>query len=462
MRFLYFQDAKEIAPRQWKDGSYQGGIARLAQVLKEQGNESSNTITAFGGELTSGSVFGSLYRGEPFVTLFNQLGVDVAGLGNHDFDFGTQHIRNLIDQAEFPWLSTNLDTSTGEPFSPDGRSVVLHAGSKRIGIISLTGAMETTNVSQEVQEKDALKSAREAVDDLKKEEVDAIIALSQADRSTSLEVAESIPEILAVLREEDGAQTIEKIDKTQDGRWVISAKADYGSVIALDIDFKEDNGSTIMPSRPKVDYNIIPVDEGVSEDKSFLAEQRKYELMMEEELKEVLGTNPYPLTKGEIGMKAAEQFRQYYNADIGFAGGVRVDNLAAGQVTRGDILSIFPFNNKVISLEVTGQEIRDTLEAYLDEDPDTWEENTPWVSGAHLDIAPHKPKGQRIRSIQVGSEEIKPGKLYSFATTDYLRDNEKSGRHMTHAPVLGDDGVTDAEVLSRAFSSYPLSESYKE
>ena len=108
---VYFQDMKEFEPRTWDDGSQQGGIAYLATALETLREEEGDPIVAFGGELAAGSLFGSVFRGEPFVEAFNELGVDVGNFGNHDFDYGLDHTRSLIEKAEFPWISSNLTLS---------------------------------------------------------------------------------------------------------------------------------------------------------------------------------------------------------------------------------------------------------------------------------------------------------------------------------------------------------------
>ena len=66
---VYFQDMKEFEPRAWDDGSQQGGIAYLATALETLREEEGDPNVAFGGELAAGSLFGSVFRGEPVATV---------------------------------------------------------------------------------------------------------------------------------------------------------------------------------------------------------------------------------------------------------------------------------------------------------------------------------------------------------------------------------------------------------
>lgn len=117
---VYFQYMKELEPRTWDDRPRQGGIAYVATALGRLRQQEGDPIVALGGELAAGSLFGSVFRGEPFVDAFNDLGVDVGNFENHDFDYGVEHTRDLIDKAEFPWISSNQTTQGGNPISEDG------------------------------------------------------------------------------------------------------------------------------------------------------------------------------------------------------------------------------------------------------------------------------------------------------------------------------------------------------
>lgn len=172
---VYFQDMKEFEPRVWDDGSHQGGIAYLATALENIRQEEGDPIVAFGGELAAGSLFGSVFRGEPFVEAFNELGVDVGNFGNHDFDYGVDHTRSLIEKAEFPWISSNLTTQNGEPISEDGTTFTAKSGDLTVGFVSLTDDLDRTVAAKDVVMGDFVQSARAGVNKLQEESVDAIV-----------------------------------------------------------------------------------------------------------------------------------------------------------------------------------------------------------------------------------------------------------------------------------------------
>lgn len=97
--------------------------------------------------------------------------------------------------------------------------------------------------------------------------------------------------------------------------------------------------------------------------------------------------------------------------DIGFAnkGGVRVD-MPAGQVMADDIMSMFPFRNRLYYLALRGRDVRVILEQMASGD---WQ----IVGGCRAEV-----KDGRLLRATVGGEELDDERLYGVATIDFLLD----------------------------------------
>lgn len=92
-----------------------------------------------GGDMWTGPAVSALLQGRSMADVMNRMGYDAAAVGNHDFDFGEQVLRDRARQSEFPFLSANLvDRETGE--APDFvRPYVIHeVDGIRVGIVGLT------------------------------------------------------------------------------------------------------------------------------------------------------------------------------------------------------------------------------------------------------------------------------------------------------------------------------------
>ena len=87
-----------------KDLSYDT-IADLKQALALE-NKAVLLIDA--GDHIQGTAYGSMDKGATIIELMNAAGYDLATLGNHEFDYGMEGAMNVIEWADFPYVSANF------------------------------------------------------------------------------------------------------------------------------------------------------------------------------------------------------------------------------------------------------------------------------------------------------------------------------------------------------------------
>ncbi len=197
-----------------------------------------------------------------------------------------------------------------------------------------------------------------------------------------------------------------------------------------------------------------------------------------ESLKTVLGHTDVALTvnnpdtgarqirSGEtnLGDLCADAFRYQLGTDIGLAngGGIRAD-IAAGDITYNDTLSVFPFGNMSCAVEATGQQIKDALEVGAMNYP---EENGGFlhVSGLTYTIDSSVPtsvkldeKGNfisvtgayRVTDIMVNGEPLDLNKTYTVASHNYMLKSSGDGMTMFNGTkVIQDEVMVDVDTLS--------------
>jgi 2',3'-cyclic-nucleotide 2'-phosphodiesterase (5'-nucleotidase family) len=74
-----------------------------------------NPLVVFSGDAFSPSLLSSITKGSHMPPILSYIGVKVACIGNHDFDYGTETLKKLIKQCSFPWLMANvLDRKTSK------------------------------------------------------------------------------------------------------------------------------------------------------------------------------------------------------------------------------------------------------------------------------------------------------------------------------------------------------------
>lgn len=443
---LYFNDAHEIGSV-ISDGHDRGGVARLRTAIDTVRASSPNTAVTFGGDLAGGSLFGGLYKGFPMVDALNTIGIDVANFGQHDFDFGVDNTRALVAAAEFPWISSNLALPTGEPFA-QYTWYTQDLGGITVGYIGITDAMDTSSGGGEIVEREHIEAAREAVAAMEAAaNPDLVVALTQVDMGGGRALADAVPELDVVLLEEQAEY--ESFIEDHGGVVIASPEGNLGSLIRLDIT-ETSAGLDVTPSVVEVDHTVTP-------DPELRAVEQRYEAEMTASLAEELATVPTPLLRGtqrigesEIGNVMADAFRARYGADIGWVngGGIRAD-IPGPVMTLRTAYSVFPFDNKVMHVRVTGAAVRQGLEQAVAR-METLGGGFPQVAGMAFELDATRPVGQRIGAIHVGGRAMDEAATYSVALTNYVFRGGDGVTAFAGGEVLAsaDGAPADAEVLA--------------
>src|SRR5262249_34427972 len=109
--FLHMNDVYEISPKGGR-----GGFAPLMTLLKQERAAAPGAITTLGGDLIGSSMMSGITKGTQMIELTNAIGLDVAVVGNHEFDFGTEILKQRAADSKFPWLGTNVLGADGKTF----------------------------------------------------------------------------------------------------------------------------------------------------------------------------------------------------------------------------------------------------------------------------------------------------------------------------------------------------------
>ncbi|WP_045415382.1 2',3'-cyclic-nucleotide 2'-phosphodiesterase [Vibrio owensii] len=184
--------------------SQQIGLSRAATLVKQAREEAVNSVLVDNGDLIQGSPMGDymaakgINAGEihPVYKAMNQLDYDVGNIGNHEFNYGLEFLKNSIDGANFPYISANVfDKKTGEHyFKPylikthtfkdtDGQSHEIKVG--YIGFVPpQIMVWDKKNLEGKVFAEDITETAKKLVPQMKKEGADVIVAIPHSGIST--------------------------------------------------------------------------------------------------------------------------------------------------------------------------------------------------------------------------------------------------------------------------------------
>jgi 2',3'-cyclic-nucleotide 2'-phosphodiesterase (5'-nucleotidase family) len=107
---LQLNDVYQIAP---VDRGKRGGLARIGTLQKKIRAGAPNTLFLLSGDFISPSVASRLFKGKQMIAALNSAGLDIATLGNHEFDFGPAVLRERMKESRFAYTIANVSDTVG-------------------------------------------------------------------------------------------------------------------------------------------------------------------------------------------------------------------------------------------------------------------------------------------------------------------------------------------------------------
>ena len=395
------------------------------------------------------------------VDVLNEVDPDADVIGNHEFDYGLDPISDVTADSEFPWLATNLvDNETGESFDGTESTEIVNRGGVSVGLIGLADEGATTgktNIDFEAEGvtiEDYTETGPAEAKRLKDEEdVDVVVALAHTgvDDAEALAEADADDDIdVVVVGDDERLYPPEAVDGS-----VISearARAAYLSEIELTVEGGEVTAFSGELIEVTDDIERDPTASRIIND--YRAEVSLDSPVVETEtpLNATFGANYHRETG--YGNLITDAMRERVDADAAItnAGGIRSDAVyGPGEITGGDIFNTLPFPNTVISLELTGEELVETLESQVitlesDTGQSFGEEISQQTSGLRFEWVPHEDADGLVRDVYVGGEPLDPGETYEVAVNSFIA-NGGSGYPLADKPVIEDTGELQATTV---------------
>lgn len=443
------------------DGGTRGGLARVSTLRKQIMKESPHTLFLLAGDTISPSVESTTYRGKQMIDAWNVSSLDYATFGNHEFDFGPDVLRERMSESHFKWLAANVvDKKTGKSFGDMPEFEIREFEGVKIGIfgILLQETLETSRPGPNVDILDPCAAAQRVVPMIHAAGAQVVIALTHETLADDKQLARCSGVDVIV-----GGHEHTLLESMAGHAPIFKMTADARELGRIDLNLSKATGKL-----ESIDWQVIPVTDQVADDPAFLSVSQKYS--------DVLKALAVPIgrTAVELDIKSADvrlqetnmadfiadAFRQAVGADVAIVNGgsIRADTIIKpGILTKRDVLSILPFNNRVVKLQVTGAVIRAALEHGLATAVEEVQPGRfPQVSGLRYDFDTSRKAGQRLTSVMVDGKPLDDQRNYSLATTTYLFVEAGDGYDMfrTAMPLITPErGQVESDILLRAVSS---------
>ena len=454
------------------------GMAGVAQLKKDFEAAGADVLLVSAGDSIMGKPLVSADQGKSAIEFMNAAGYDAMTVGNHELDFGIDNLKALAKDADFPILCADMTTEA------DGKTVfdsnkIFDLGGVKVGVFGLATPETLTKADASKMpgitfpQTDKLYAVAQAqVDELNKAGADLIVCLGhlgiddESIGNRSIDVCEHVDGIDLFIDGHSHSTTADIIAKVGDTNVVNGAKivstgtalANVGVVI-----YDQETGTLTDELVPAASYTKTDADVAKLVDDRNTAVDKVYGEKIATTEVDLNGSRSGgaatdPVTKAEMtfpegeGVRTTEtnlgdfaadailwQARQTLgeeNVDAALTngGGIR-EALAKGDISKKSLLAVFPFGNTVATIDVTGAQLLEALEAATCTTPEaigafpqvsgiefTLNTGVPYVNGTQYAnstyYAPANP-GSRVTISTVNGEAFDPASTYTIATNDF-------------------------------------------
>ncbi len=493
--------------RFWKNSDGEYGMAARKTLIdgirKEVAAAGGHSLLLDGGDVNTGVPESDLQDAVPDFKGMGLLGYDAMAVGNHEFDKPLATLKMQRDLVKFPMLAANIyeRAPSGNERNPGGSGQrlfepykIFNLGGVRVGVLGLTTEDTQKMVLPEnvktIEFRNAIAEAAKVVPELRAK-ADVVIAATHMGHYQNGAHGTQAPGDVEMARAVKGLDLIvgghtqnpacmkaeNVIDREyvpgsdckperQNGTWIVQAH-EWGKYVGR-ADFEFRNGEFKLVKYALIPVNLMktvraadgktsrqPYTVQIDEDKDMLALLSPYQDFGQQKLGLEIGSidakldGDRNLVRGKpaaLAVLICRAMMQRATADLCVlnAGGVR-DSLPAGKLTYRDVLKVQPFGNTVATVDFTGRELMDYLNASAKMSVGSGAFGQ--FAGVDLVMA-----GGAVTSARIKGAPVDAAKTYRLVVNNFQATGGDGYPRIAAHPTYTNTGYVDADVL-RAFIS---------
>lgn len=446
--------------------------AVMAKNIKDIVNSNpERTLIVSGGDNYQGTILSNMLQGAPVMEAFNNIGVAVSALGNHEFDWGLDTVTRP-GIANYPIICSNLyykDTNKlvfdpYEIFERDGvKFAVVGAITEELPSVVLADYVKDYTVGSIVE------NVRKAAQDARSKGAQIVIALihegDNYDGKTGpvFDIANQLGGAGGVVDAVLGGHTHNLVNTTAANGTPVAIAGYHGKgfinmkitrhadgTLVFDTSYIANNtAGTVFPygyeaTSPILDQTVNDIVNNAKIQVGSVANQK----LGETDTGLTIAQADFPWGESLAGNWVCDVIKAKANADFVFTnnGALRID-IPKGDITLGTLYTFYPFDNTIYTLDMTGAQIKTLLEQAVGDGGKGIQ-----VAGLTFTYQPDEPSGSRIVSINKtdGSSVnmTDTSKTYKVATNDFL--------------ATGGDGFAIFKTVTSTNTNIPVRETLAE
>jgi len=451
----------QLEPRvwDWAGGRQVGGVGALKPWLDSLARVCGCTsIRLDGGDEMQGTALSNVTFGRTTVAALNVLGIDAAAIGNHEFDWSIDTLRQRMREAKYPFVSANITTRDGSA-RPDWVTpwTLITKYGTRIAVIGLTTTETPTATAPRNVQGLAFGDGAAAIKRYLPEaraQADFVIVVAHVGATCDSGMGGACHgEVLDVARQLDSGSvdlivaghSHQRVNTVVNGIPIVEAQSSARSIGV--VDFVRTGG------RREVRIDLVtPYADQVRPDVALTEALGRQQQAVRIITERTVGRLKFPMKReGQeygLGRLIADAQRSAGRADAAIMnnGGIRAD-LPSGPVTWGMVYQVQPFQNRLQRVTVKGSVLQEALEQCVSGNPDRVPDCH--IAGVEVWYDGRKPAGKRIERVRFDNRQnLEKDRTYTLVVSDFMATGGSGFRMLVSAP-REDLDVIDVDALIR-------------
>ncbi len=428
--------AKEV------DDKLLGGVSMLSGYLNQLRKEEKHVIYAVSGDMFKGSLIDSHFRGLSTIEIMNLLSPDVVTIGNHEVDYGVAHLLFLERCAKFPIINANMYLKNNNVRLFRSHQILNIDGMKVLFIGVLTEEVLAKTKQEEligalIDMKEAAREVGKICNTYRTTDIDLTVLLTHIGIEADKELAALLDPRWGVDLIIGGhSHTLMHEPVVVAGIPIVQAAEGTGQVGRFDIYVDTDKNCVSSYT-----WNLISIHEDTCPRDGALEHLIKhYKDQTDEKYNRIVTrfldvyTHPARNQETELGRIFSDVFRDSAGVDIMMlaSGSIRRKELGP-IIQQKDLMEVFPFDDALYQMTVTGGQLKRMLLWMLREETFTGRTEFYQLSGGLKAVYSRSRK--ELSEFTFEGREIQPHQLFTVGLSQYHFDNMEDFLHVSREEV---------------------------
>jgi 2',3'-cyclic-nucleotide 2'-phosphodiesterase/3'-nucleotidase len=454
------------------------GLAKVHTLVKELRAKNPHTLLVDSGDLLQGSPLTYWHarvapKGtpNPMIDVMNRMGLVAFGVGNHEYNFGLAHLAQARKESKFAWVSGNT-YKAGTQHTQYEPYTIRNVGGVRVGIIGFTppgvAIWDKAHVQGKLEFRDILASAKHWIPKMKAAGADVIVAIPHSGlgaefcpyytgysessglpkENVAADLARQFPEIDVIFP----GHTHVEVQGMMIGKTAVAQAQKWGERLSVaDLSLEKVNGHWQVTNKEARVLTTV----GVKPDPEVKAWAKHAHEGTLAYVNSALCTTPDTWSTQRamiedtpiIDLINQVQLRKT-KAQLSAAASFTSDAvIKAGKITVADMAAIYPYENALVAIKLTGKQLKEYLEfsarifaPFESGKPvfaaDVRGYNYDMVAGVTYDIDVRQPVDSRILNLTYQGKPVTDGQTFTMAMNSYRQRGGGGFEMLKNCPVV--------------------------